>query len=286
MEDFNTVFGPKVNGSLNLHTCLLNHELDFFVMLSSGCGILGNEGQSNYSASSTFLDTFARYRQSLGLPASSVDLGFVEDVGNISERPEIQASLLSRGLRPVTVRDVLRVVEGAIATGSLNNSNMTKETPYDDFSQGQIVLSFGMIDKATAEWQSWAKDSKFGFLRSRAADNEEIDSESDSGDSAVQTAVKAFRSTLGRLADVHGKEEALQPVVCSAIVAKLAQVLSMKVGEIQPTRSAVQYGMDSLIAIEVRSWARYAFQIDLPINDLTNPYSIHDLAARVSRMIV
>ncbi|KAM0343817.1 hypothetical protein ACHAPU_008247 [Fusarium lateritium] len=285
LEDFNVVFGPKVNGTLNLHTCLLGHNLDFFVMLSSGCGVIGNEGQSNYAASSTFLDTFARYRQSLGLPASSVDLGYVEDVGNISERPEIQASLLSRGLRPITVRDVLRVVEGAIVTGTPKPD--VAEGPLDSFSQSQIILSFGMIDKATAEWQSWAKDAKFGLLRSKASDNTTLESDPESGESAVQTAVKAFRNTLGRLTDVaEGKETALQPFVCSALVAKLAQVLSMKIGEIQPTRSAVQYGMDSLIAIEVRSWARYAFQIDLPINDLTNPYSIQDLAARVSRMIV
>lgn len=271
---------------MNLHKCLLNHDLDFFVMLSSGCGILGNEGQSNYSASSTFLDTFARYRQSLGLPASSVDLGFVEDVGNISERPEIQASLLSRGLRPITVRDVLRVVEGAIATGSPKKSKITWDSSYDDFSRSQIVLSFGMIDKATADWQSWAKDPKFGLLRSRASDNAAIGSHLDVGESAVQTAVKAFRNAFGRLADApKDKDAGLQAVICSALVAKLAQVLSMNIDEIQPTRSAVQYGMDSLIAIEVRSWARYAFQIDLPINDLTNPYSIQDLAARVSRMV-
>ncbi|KAJ4025085.1 Highly reducing polyketide synthase gpy1 [Fusarium irregulare] len=287
LNDFDAVFGPKVNGALNLHNCLQGQHLDFFVMLSSGCGVLGNEGQSNYSASSTFLDTFARYRQSLGLPASSVDLGFVEDVGNISERPEIQASLLSRGLRPITVRDVLRVVEGAIATGLPENPTAPKGSAYDNFAQGQIVLSFGMIDKATSEWQSWAKDAKFGMLRSRATDNAASDADAGSGESAVQTAVKAFRSALGRLGDApEGREAALQPNVCTALVAKLAQVLSMKIGDIQPSRSAVQYGMDSLIAIEVRSWARYAFQIDLPISDLTNPYSIQDLAARVSRMIV
>lgn len=287
MDDFDAVFGPKVNGALNLHHFLQGQNLDFFVMLSSGCGVLGNEGQSNYSASSTFLDTFARYRQSLGLPASSIDLGFVEDVGNISERPKIQASLLSRGLRPITVRDVLRVVEGAIATGTPKQVNAVTESAYDDFSQSQIVLSFGMIDKATAEWQSWAKDAKFGLLRSKATDNVASDADAGGVESAVQTAVKAFRNTLGRLGDAsEGKEAALQPVVCTALVAKLAQVLSMKIDDIQPTRSAVQYGMDSLIAIEVRSWARYAFQIDLPISDLTNPYSIQDLAARVSRMIV
>lgn len=275
---------------MNLHTSLLNHDLDFFVMLSSGCGILGNEGQSNYSASSTFLDTFARHRQSLGLAAASIDLGYVEDVGNISERPDIQASLLSRGLRPITVRDVLRLVEAAIVVGSPNKSKITEDNScYDDFSQSQIVLSFGMIDKATADQQSWAKDAKFGLLRSRASDNATIGSHLDAGDGAIQTAVKAFRSTLGRLVDApkdKTKEAELQSIICSALVAKLAQVLSMKVDEIQPTRSAVQYGMDSLIAIEVRSWARYAFQIDLPINDLTNPYSIQDLAARVSGMVM
>jgi hypothetical protein len=71
------------------------------------------------------------------------------DVGIISERPEIQASLLSRGLRPITVRDVLRVVEGAITTGSPKNPNITKDSSYDGFSQSQIVLSFGMINKAS-----------------------------------------------------------------------------------------------------------------------------------------
>ena len=51
LNDFDAVFGPKVNGALNLHNCLQGQHLDFFVMLSSGCGVLGNEGQSNYSAS-------------------------------------------------------------------------------------------------------------------------------------------------------------------------------------------------------------------------------------------
>ncbi|KAG8674014.1 hypothetical protein FPOAC2_10402 [Fusarium poae] len=144
-----------------------------------------------------------------------------------------------------------------------------------------------MIDKATAEWQSWAQDAKFGLLLSKAADNAASDADEGSGESAVQTAVKAFQNALGRLGDASDcKEAALQPFVCTALVAKLAQVLSIKIGEIQPSRSAIQYGMDSLIAIEVRSWGRYAFHIDLPINDLTNPYSIQDLAARVSRMNV
>ncbi|EXK24332.1 hypothetical protein FOMG_18933 [Fusarium oxysporum f. sp. melonis 26406] len=204
--------------------------------------------------------------------------------------------LSDRYFEDITLED-FDVVFGPKVNGSLNLIRAFSITTSTSLSCSVRVAEtwvmrsnrpqLGMIDKATAEWQSWAKDAKLGLLRSRAADNAAIDPDPDSGESAVQTAVKAFRGTLGRLADVpEGKEAALQPVVCSAYVAKLAQVLSMKVGEIQPARSAVRYGVDSLIAIEARSWATYAFQIDLPINDLTNPYSIQDLAARVSRMIV
>ena len=56
-------------------------KLEFFVMLASGSGIVGNPGQAAYSASSTFLDSFTAYRNELGLPGSAIDVGIVEGVG-------------------------------------------------------------------------------------------------------------------------------------------------------------------------------------------------------------
>lgn len=39
------------------------------------------------------------------------------------------------------------------------------------------------------------------------------------------------------------------------LMAEMAQVLSIDISELRPTQSAVEYGIDSLIAIEVRPWS-------------------------------
>ena len=63
--------------------------LDFFTMLSSVSGVVGQKGQANYAAGNVFLDNFSAYRHKLSLPACSVDLGAIEDVGYISEHSDL-----------------------------------------------------------------------------------------------------------------------------------------------------------------------------------------------------
>ncbi|THC88924.1 hypothetical protein EYZ11_011625 [Aspergillus tanneri] len=62
-SDFSAAVRPKVVGSLNLHNAFLTQHLDFFILLSSAAGIVGNSGQANYAAGCTFQDALARYRR-------------------------------------------------------------------------------------------------------------------------------------------------------------------------------------------------------------------------------
>jgi hypothetical protein len=75
---------PKIQGSWNLHE-LMPRDLEFFVMLSSLTGIIGNRGQANYGAGNTFQDALAHYRKTLGLPAVSLDLGAIRGIGWVAE---------------------------------------------------------------------------------------------------------------------------------------------------------------------------------------------------------
>lgn len=59
----------KIESSWNLHTLL--PELDFFILLSSVSGVVGNPGQSNYAAGCTFQDALARHRNQGGQKAVS-----------------------------------------------------------------------------------------------------------------------------------------------------------------------------------------------------------------------
>lgn len=82
---WSSTLSPKVHGTWNLHNAVPNEALDFFVCFSSMSGIIGQPGQANYAAANTFLDAFAQYRRDLGLPASVIDLGIVDDIGFVAQ---------------------------------------------------------------------------------------------------------------------------------------------------------------------------------------------------------
>lgn len=82
---------PKILGTFNLHHLLLNEDLDFFVTLSSIASVIGNMGQSNYSAGNSYMDNLMVWRQAHGLPGVSINIGLVPDasgVGDVFESPE------------------------------------------------------------------------------------------------------------------------------------------------------------------------------------------------------
>jgi len=86
-SDFEAALKPKVQGSWNLHEALPSN-MDFFVLLSSATGILGNRSQANYASGNTYQDALAKHRVSKGLPATSIDLGSILSVGYVAENKE------------------------------------------------------------------------------------------------------------------------------------------------------------------------------------------------------
>ena len=71
------VLRPKIAGAFLLHELTRGAELDFFVFFSSISSVLGTAGAGAYGAANAFLDTFAHHRRALGLPALSVDWGWL-----------------------------------------------------------------------------------------------------------------------------------------------------------------------------------------------------------------
>ncbi len=88
LEKFHSTLKPRVIGTLNLHTALRDCPLDFFQMWSSWTVMFGTATQSNYLASSAFMDAFARHRHLQNLPASSLALSQILGIGIVSYMPE------------------------------------------------------------------------------------------------------------------------------------------------------------------------------------------------------
>lgn len=92
LEDYYTAASAKVEGTWNLHRSSLAHKspISFFTLLSSMSGVIGQKAQANYSAANVFMDAFSNYRHSQGLPAHSLDLGIIEEVGFAAREGGIQ----------------------------------------------------------------------------------------------------------------------------------------------------------------------------------------------------
>ena len=87
-QEFREPILPKVSGTWNLHKVAQEQDrlLDFFTLLSSISGLVGQLGQSNYAAGNAFLEAFTTYCLQQGLPACSINLGPVEGVGDSEDK--------------------------------------------------------------------------------------------------------------------------------------------------------------------------------------------------------
>lgn len=74
-QDAQIALQPKVQGAILLDELTSEQPLQFFVVMSSMAGALGNAGQAAYAAANSFLDSFADWRRQRGLPATSLAYG-------------------------------------------------------------------------------------------------------------------------------------------------------------------------------------------------------------------
>jgi NADPH:quinone reductase-like Zn-dependent oxidoreductase/acyl carrier protein len=111
-QQFQKVFAPKVAGAIHLHELTRQLALKYFVLFSSATTFFGNPGQGNYVAANFWMEALARKRRIMGLPATSVSWGPIDDVGYLARNPAIKDALQHRmGRRPLTSDQALCALE-------------------------------------------------------------------------------------------------------------------------------------------------------------------------------
>ncbi len=84
--DVTAMFAPKLDALAVVHALSVQQPVRQFVLFSSISGLTGSRWLAHYTATSTFLDTFAYARRAAGLPATAVNWGLWKSLtGNQSE---------------------------------------------------------------------------------------------------------------------------------------------------------------------------------------------------------
>ncbi|CAL8143533.1 unnamed protein product [Orchesella dallaii] len=102
-----STFTTKVEGTLNLHKLTENLSLEHFVIFSSFSALFGPPGQCNHAAGNMFEDNFIHYRNSMGLPGTSVNWGQWGEVGVATE-------IDIPGINPISNLQGLKALEYAL----------------------------------------------------------------------------------------------------------------------------------------------------------------------------
>ncbi|PWY81670.1 polyketide synthase [Aspergillus sclerotioniger CBS 115572] len=261
VEDYNAVLGPKHTGTWNLHHHLPK-DLDWFIMLSSISGIIGNATQAAYAAGSTFMDLFAAYRNSLGLPTVSLDLGVITDVGYLAENTELASKMAKQGFQGTGTPTLMSLIEAAIT------SALDHPAGLEPFSS-QIITGLGTWNP-THSLPNF--DSPlFAHYRRLFIDPTEDTTTTDSSPDTIRDSLQCTKSL----------DEA-SSIIYSALSTRIASHLSIPIDRIDPNNPITEYGIDSHVAVDLRTWILKNIESAVSILEILSSGSLMDLAGRIA----
>nr|URN71259.1 alternapyrone polyketide synthase [Menisporopsis theobromae] len=251
-----TTVGPKIKGTWNLHN-LLPKQLDFFVCLSSLAGVMGHRGQGNYGIGNIFQDVFSSFRRAQGLKACTIDIGYLLSVGFVAQNTQYVDHVRSMGLKVMTNADLHGLMASAVDCSEANADDCP--------AQIMCGLPFGEYDE---KWY-WIEDAKFTGLRQRVALADQQGGGKDDG---------TLRDELAKCAEVHEAAE----LITTAMAARLARLMMMPESDVDVGRPLSAYGVDSLVAVEVRNWIAKEVGVDVSVFDIMANVPMRNLAGELA----
>ncbi|KAJ5247638.1 hypothetical protein N7468_002621 [Penicillium chermesinum] len=247
-----SVLRPKVQGSLLLDELFSEDTLDFMIFFASMAAITGSAGQTAYNAANMFMTSLAAQRQKRGLASQAINIGAI--VGNGYVTRELQ-------------------LEQQKKVQEVGSSWMSEQDFQEIFAEGVISC---MEEKGTSEiccclkvddddTKDWIMNPMFQHLVSKSNAMLSVDKKNRAG-----VMVKT------QLLEATSHEEVLD-IIKVSFTLKLQSAL-----DTDPSKSVLELtpdelGVDSLVAVDLRSWFLKELAVDMPMLKIFSAGSISEL---------
>lgn len=277
---------PKIQGTWNLHKALLEQKqpLDFFFLFSSLSGFCGQWGQANYAAANTFLDAFVQYRHSLGLPASVLDIGAMEDIGYLSQNTSVLEALRATSMHVLHEQELLDSIQLMIdrsrppSEQTPTVDSLSPTASYKNPSHVAIGVRSTLPLSAPNNRIIWKKDPRMAIYRNL---------ESSSSSAATSSGSESLKQFL--------RDAAKNPAVVDlpesiAYLAKetgttLFGFMMRSTEELDLEAPLASLGVDSLVSIELRNWFRQKVGAEFTVLEVVNSQSILHLGQQAAEKL-
>lgn len=265
-EDWSLSTHFKVAGSWNLHAAL-PLSLDFFVLLSSVNCIFGGRAQANYAAGNTFEDSLARYRIARGQKAVSIDLGLMVGEGVVAESEYLLTSMRRRIGHLMDIKQ-----EELIA---LLDHYCDPDLPLFSDEEAQVLVGIEMPSAVRAKGIDLHHSMYRPLFRHlfQTAPEKAIADRPSSDASVVDRAAMLRRAT---------SQEEAAALVTGWFAKKVAQILGLSEQDIDPSKPMHTYGIDSLVAMDLKNWIARDIGADVEIFMLLGNMPLEAVGAAVT----
>ncbi|KAK4863417.1 hypothetical protein LT330_002195 [Penicillium expansum] len=253
----NEALGPKIDGTIYLDELFANVDLDFFILFSSLVYITGNIGQTSYAAGNGFMVSLAHQRRQRGQCASVMNLGGINGIGYITRTDH---NILNRldimGYGIMSELDYKYFFAEAVMAG-----------PPDSGCDPEVSAGLKFVNpKTDKNPPKWWEDPKFShYVIDKSA--------REGGDKGAEGVL----STKAQLQEAATDKDAYN-IILTALQVMLHKKLDLPPSEsILSDVAIVEMGVDSLVAVDMRSWFSSEFDHDIPIIKILGGATLADL---------
>ena len=231
-------------------------------MISSIIGSVGTPSQGAYAAANAFQDAFARFRISQSLPATALDLGLILEVGSVSNAVGFQQMLRRNATYGISETEFLQLFEGALCEPKLSGQDSILSI-LDPSCPAQVITGLEPARFIPSSKNGRARDLVwFNNIRFQLV-AQAISERARARNPAAENS-RGATSYRSRLEEAPTPEEKLS-IVREAIGMRIAELLSLTADDVDFKRPISSYGVDSLVAGELRNWLIRTFTLEVSL---------------------